>query len=176
MMNRMQEEDFNLLLTQLSEAIASLEQTPASLEHLLRQIPDDSLTVRNHDEFSAVENICHLRDIEIEGYGERISRIIQEDNPSLPDLDGGRLAIERAYNTQDAGVALDAFRVARQWNVQVLRGLSLSQFAREGSLENVGVVSIEKLMELMMEHDQGHLDELMMICNRHKHSSGTARI
>src|SRR4029453_7238994 len=98
---------------ELDEALKSLEQTPAAVERALNQLPADALRVSDQDEFSPLENVCHLRDIEIEGYGERIKRIIEEDKPSLPDLDGARLAVERNYNSQQVGEALEAFRAAR---------------------------------------------------------------
>ncbi|HKR61183.1 MAG TPA: DinB family protein [Pyrinomonadaceae bacterium] len=160
-----------------TDALKFLEQTPALVERILQQIPAEAMKVRNLDEFSAVESLCHLRDIEIEGYGERIRRIIQEDKPSLPDLDGARLAIERDYNHQQVGEALEAFRAARQQNLELLRGLSAEQLAREGTLENVGLISIEKLIEMMTEHDQGHLADLQIIQRRAQRSlSDTAGV
>ena len=45
--------------------------------------------------FSILENICHLRDIEIEGYGVRLRRLRAEAHPTLPDINGDQLALER---------------------------------------------------------------------------------
>ena len=39
-----------------------------------------------------LEHVCHLRDIEVEGYAPRLKRILSEDGPFLPDIDGRRLA------------------------------------------------------------------------------------
>ena len=42
-------------------------------------------------EFSIAANICHLRDIEAEGWNVRARRMAEEDDPFLPDVDGAKL-------------------------------------------------------------------------------------
>ena len=159
MINRMTREE-------LDEIIESLEQTPTEVSLLLDQISPHEQRIKNADEFSALENICHLRDIELEGYTERILRILQEDMPSLADIDGSRLALERDYNSQDASEALEAFSTARRRNIEQLRRVIPGQTAREGNLEGVGVISLARLLEMMLEHDQGHVIELSVIQRR----------
>ena len=159
MINRMTREE-------LDELIESLEQTPVEVALLLDQISPNEQRIKNADEFSALENICHLRDIEVEGYTKRILRILNEDMPSLSDIDGGRLAMERDYNNQDASVALEVFTTARKRNIEQLRRVIPEQTAREGNLEGVGVISLAKLLEMMLEHDQGHVIELSVIQRR----------
>lgn len=159
MINRMTREELDAL-------IESLEQTPAEVSLLLDQISPDDQRIKNSDEFSAVENICHLRDIEIEGYSKRILQILQQEVPLLPDIDGARLAVERDYNNQDSSKALEAFITARERNLEQLRRVTPEQAAREGNLEGVGVLSLAKLLEMMLEHDQGHIIELSVIQRR----------
>lgn len=159
MMNRMTREE-------LDEVIEALEQTPVEVSLLLDQISPEDQRIKDGDEFSALENICHLRDIEIEGYSKRIPLILEEDVPALPDIDGSRLAVERDYNNQDASKALEAFTTARKRNIEQLRRVTPEQTAREGNLEGVGVISLARLLELMLEHDQGHVIELSVIQRR----------
>src|SRR2546429_489103 len=98
--------------SELLTVIEALEGTSASLADLVNNLPEAQLTHKPiSGEFSIVENVCHLRDIEIEGYTLRINRILNEEGPLLPDIDGGKLAVERDYNKQDVhaaqGVSLD---------------------------------------------------------------------
>ena len=165
MINRMASQDFE-------SVIKSLAQTPAQLARALDQLSPEELTLKRADEFSTVENICHLRDLEIEGYGERIARILQEDEPSLPDFDGARLALERNYNRQDVHAALDAFNQARSANLARARELSPEQLERKATLEGVGEITLLRLFEMMEEHDQGHLDEVTILLRRSQSSSG----
>ena len=163
MIDRMSTQEFD-------EAIKLLEQTPSLLERSIAQISPAALRLRNEDEFSVLENVCHLRDIEIEGYGERIARILREDSPSLADIDGARLAIDRDYNNQDIEAALLAFREARFRNLESLKNLSAEQLERKGTLENVGVITLLQLIQMIQEHDQGHVAELAVIQRRSQRS------
>ena len=147
---------------ELSDLIDALARTPERLRVTITaqiaNFSEEQLRKRRaDDEFSAVETICHLRDIEVEGYTVRINRLLNEELPSLPDIDGARLAVERHYNSQNIQQALDAFRQARIQNVRILRGLAPEQLGRAGTLEGVGDVTLERLLLMMREHDEDHL-------------------
>jgi hypothetical protein len=138
-----------------------LEQTPEIIGRQIASFSDAEARRRKAGgAFSPVEDVCHLRDLEIEGYTARINRIINEDDPVLTDFEGGRIAVERDYNKQDIREALAAFALARKQNVVRLRALPPEQLAREGILEGVGQVSLKRLLLLMREHDEGHLQTL----------------
>src|SRR3954454_22270317 len=51
--------------------------------------------------FTAIEQLCHVRGIEIEGYQVRLRRILQEDPPSLPSIDSEAVARQRDYGRTD---------------------------------------------------------------------------
>ena len=66
-------------MQELSEIIAFLEETPEAVRRLSEGLGADELRARADDgSFSFVEHACHLRDIEREGYGARIERILRE--------------------------------------------------------------------------------------------------
>src|SRR5215212_970329 len=96
----------------LPEQIARLAATPRRVRALAIRAADPRRRLAE-GEFSVVENVCHLRDIEADGYVVRIRRLLEEDEPLLDDIDGARLSIERGYNEQDLVAAIDAFADAR---------------------------------------------------------------
>jgi hypothetical protein len=146
---------------QLSNLIRSLEENALQIEKEISDIDSEFLTWKPSEKaFSVLENICHLRDIEREGYGVRIEKIVSENSPVLPDIDGEKLAQERAYNHQDIVVALKEYISARKENINKLRSLSLDQMRRMGTLDNVGEITLGQLIEKMGEHDKAHLKEL----------------
>jgi hypothetical protein len=146
----------------LQALIDSLTQTPKTVAGLVKNLSGSRLTVRySPEEFSVLENVCHLRDIEIEGYSARISKILQENSPLLPDIDGSRLAVEREYHSENLAEALQAFANARKQNTQTLKGLAAEQFDREGTLEGVGTVTIRGLLLMMRDHDDDHVRALV---------------
>jgi DinB superfamily len=156
--------------TETHEHLSFLKETPSKVKRLLDGMDQSTLRLRpSPDEFSAVEQICHLRDIEREGYSERISRILSEDHPRLPDIDGARLAIERDYNSENFQEALNSFASARAANVALLSQLNSDQMDQEGELEGIGRISIRRLVATLREHDEGHLDELNALHRRLYH-------
>jgi hypothetical protein len=145
----------------LEQLLEFLGETLEFVGQLVRGLSEEDLRWKPSDnEFSILENICHLNDIEREGYRERIKKLLSESEPFLPDIDGGKLARERNYNAQDPAAALHAFTLARMENIKTIKNISPDQLSRSGMFENVGPVTLEELLLKMKEHDEGHRKEL----------------
>ena len=143
----------------LENAAQKLADFPTALRGMLAGLPEEVVRrKRSMTEFSILENVCHLRDIERDGYSVRLRRLLEEAQPFLPDLDGSRLAQERDYNPQAIQNALEAFSNERMANVALIRALRPEQLSRTGHLETVGPVSVEQLLRRMQEHDREHIE------------------
>ena len=110
--------------------------------------------------FSPVEHCWHLADLEREGFAVRIHRLLEEEEPSLPDFDGARVARERQYRSRSLAEGLAAFRSARLSNRGRLRSLRADQWSRAGTQEGVGRVTMDDLPRMMAEHDAAHRLEI----------------
>jgi hypothetical protein len=149
--------------------LSFLDETPKKLAILSRGLSNAEFRFKNSaDEFSVLENICHLRDLELQAYTSRIRRMIAETNPSLADFDGARVAAENDYDNEQPHFALQTFQTARKENVETMRGLTEEQLKREATLEGVGRITLRRLAELMREHDEGHLEDLRILGERLK--------
>lgn len=138
-----------------------LAETPARVRRLVQNLSArDARWKPSPQEFSALEQVCHLRDLEREGYAVRIEKLIREDQPHLPDFDGARIAAERRYHAQSLSDALDTFARARESNMRAIGALAPVDLRRGGTLEGVGPVTLEEVLGKMREHDEGHLQEL----------------
>ena len=116
-----------------------LSATPESIRQITQNCAADSLTRRPPSgEFTVVEVICHLRDLEREGYSVRIQKLLAEEQPSLSDIDGGRLAIERDYLRQNSATALNDFEAAREQTIRALSELTAEQLECSGTQQGVG--------------------------------------
>jgi hypothetical protein len=141
-----------------------LEETPNLLARLTNGLsPAELRTNLSEDEFSVLENLCHVRDLELQGYTLRIRRLLGENNPALPDFDGARVAAEGNYHSQLPDLALKAFQSARMHNVRILRSLTRQQLEREGTLQGIGRITLRRLAVMMREHDEGHLEDLRVL-------------
>ena len=146
---------------ELDRLIKLLEETPRTIERLVKDLKDDDLRWKpSAREFSILENVCHLRDIEHDGYMARIDKILSEENPFLPDIDGNKIAEERSYNAQELDASLRAFAGARKDNVRTIKHVSLDQLNRTADFENAGAITLARLLLMMREHDQDHIKEL----------------
>jgi DinB superfamily len=107
-----------------------------------------------------VENAWHLADLEVEGYGVRLRRLLAEISPALPDFQGDVIAKKRDYLHLPLAPALDRFERARAENLALINAASEEDRRRSGKQEGVGTVTFERVVEMMAEHDTGHADEI----------------
>lgn len=147
----------------------TLEDMPRRVAELIAGL--DPHTPAAEGEWGIVEHLCHLRDIEAEGYNVRIAQLLREREPFLRDLDGDALARDRRYREQDSAAALHDFASARARSVALLRDLDGGALAREGELENVGRITLGRLVDIMHEHDRGHLRDLERIAQMQRRST-----
>ncbi|MGU7781752.1 DinB family protein [Burkholderia sp. PU8-34] len=118
--------------------------------------PDDWNGIPS-ERYSPLGQLCHVRDIEIDGYHVRLRRMLDEDRPLLVSLDGDALAVERRYDDAYASDVLAAFRDARRQTLDLLSRVTPDQFARIGEFEGYGAVTVRGLVHYLCSHDQQHL-------------------
>ena len=146
---------------EFADALACVAETPRRVAALVAAIPKADLRKRGKGGvFSAVEQACHLRDIEQVGYLLRITRTLEEANPLLEDIDGARLAAERDYPSQNIDLALADFAAARRRSVELLARATPEQLLRTARFGADTSITLAGLVAMMREHDDGHLREL----------------
>lgn len=116
--------------------------------------------------FTAIEQICHVRDIEADGYLVRLRRTLEETDPFLPALDGEALARERRYGAADPAEVLAAFRAARAETLALIAGLRPVELERPATFEGYGRVSLRGLIHYLCSHDAQHLAGLQWLLGK----------
>jgi DinB superfamily len=150
-----------LPVEQREALLATLEHMPQYLEHELRALTPELMCQHGPDGLlSPLEQVWHLADLEREGFGFRIDKLLSEREPQLPDFDGAAIAAARHYRTRsfDAGVA--AFSEARRRNIATLRTIAAQDWARSGQQQGVGKVSLCDIPSFMSQHDAAHRAEI----------------
>ena len=160
-------------MTSWSALLDDLAGMPDELERAVRQVPADRLRFKPEtwggapgETFSALEHVCHVRDIERDGYHVRIGRMLDEPNPSLVSIDGDALAKERRYDAANLEDALTAFRDARRATVERLRTLDDAHLGREGFFAEYGPLTLRALVHYLRSHDQQHLAGLQWLAGK----------
>jgi transcriptional regulator with XRE-family HTH domain len=144
--------------------VATLGAMPSKVKDIVARIPRDAWRRRPaKGGFSLLEHICHLRDIDGDGYRLRVDRMLTETRPDLADLDGDALAKERDYQSQDLAAAMTAF-VATRWEITArLAKLTPEERQRTGLMAGKEI-TIERLVGAVLAHDSEHLDQLTELC------------
>lgn len=156
-----------------SATLQALADFPQQLEAFYEAVPEAyrgwepaSWEGIPSETFSPIGQVCHVRDIEIDGYHRRFQRTLEEHNPELPSVDGYRLATERDYANANAGEALAAFRAARAETVRIISGLGPAQLLRTARFEDFGPVTMRSLVHILCSHDQQHLAGLQWLLGK----------
>jgi hypothetical protein len=145
----------------LAPLLDSLEAMPHELESAAGKMTAEAARTPPADGgFSLVEQAWHLADLEREGYGARIRRLLAEEDPALPDFDGARVAAERNYRARSLAEGIASFRAARSANLALLRSVPPTAWGRAGRQEGVGRVTLRDIPRMMREHDDSHRAEI----------------
>jgi hypothetical protein len=106
--------------------------------------------------FTALEQICHLHDIEVKGYHVRFRRMLEEESPVLTSIDPYVLAKEGRYSEANPLQVLEELHSARRKTVELISGLSDLDLARMGFFEGLVPLSLKGLIHYLCSHDQQH--------------------
>jgi len=152
--------------------LAALAAFPAHLAAFYAAVPADRTDWRPpswdgvpSEPFSPIEQVCHVRDIEIDGYHVRLARTRAEIDPTLDSIDGEALARERGYAHEDAQAALTAFAAARVRTLEMLAGVAPAEWSR-GAMFEGRRITLRGLVHLLCSHDEQHLAGLQWLMAR----------
>jgi hypothetical protein len=153
--------------------LSALEAFPQQLEAHYAAIPAEfkhwappSWEGVPSEPFTAIEQVCHVRDIEIDGYHVRFHRTLTEFNPTLVSIDSEALAQARSYATASAGEAFAVFREARAKTITLITRLTSEQLNRTAEFEGYGPLSLRSLVHYLCSHDQQHLAGLQWLLGK----------
>jgi hypothetical protein len=149
--------------------IGGLRSSPARLRAALKGLPKAVASwTPSPGKWSILEIVCHLRDMERDAYLERYRRIVAEERPQLPDVDGDRYALEKDYRSQKLADALREWTRLRRETLKLLGSLKRDQWARTGVHETAGPLSMADLLRRhAVGNDEAHIGQVEAIKRRH---------
>ena len=149
----------------LNETIALLERVPASVDALLRGLPD--LWIRGDegkDTWNPYDIVGHLIFGEQTDWMPR-ARMILEHGEARPFEPFDRLAQMKGNKREPLEKLLDDFARLRQESLSALRALNLQpeDLGRRGRHPALGVVTLAELLAAWAVHDLTHLHQLSRV-------------
>jgi hypothetical protein len=152
----------------IEEATAILARTPATLDALLRGLPDSWVAANEGgDTWSAFDVIGHLIHGEQTDWVPR-ARIILERGETRPFDKFDRFAQFRAPQGRTLPVLLDEFAALRAANLRELEALPLteSDLDRRGVHPELGAVTLRQLLATWVAHDLDHVVQISRVLAR----------
>ena len=154
----------------LGEAIAVLNRTPATLDTLLRGMPDiwvrrnEGRTNEGKGSWSAFDIVGHLIVGERTDWMPR-ARIILDHAEARPFDPFDRFAQTKESQGKSLEQLLDEFARLRKENLAALQALNLQpeDLARRGTHPELGVVTLSELLATWAVHDLTHVHQLSRV-------------
>ncbi|MGE5083426.1 MAG: DinB family protein [Acidobacteriota bacterium] len=149
----------------LQHTISLLARTPATLDALLRDLPEE-LTMRNEggNTFNAFDVLGHLIHGERTDWMPRAKRILEfGESRAFDRFD--RRAQERESQGKSLPQLLDELARLRAENLAELRALNLTEqdLNRRGLHPELGTVTLSQLLATWAAHDLTHLHQISRI-------------
>ncbi len=148
--------------------VSVLRATPPKLRDAVKGVPRaELLWAPAPGKWSILEIVCHLRDMERDAYLARYERILAEDEPTLPDIDGDVYSLENDYRSQKLSEVLRDWSRLRRECLKVLARTKTDQWQRAGIHETAGRLTMDDLLRRHVEgNDETHLDQIAAIKRR----------
>ena len=149
----------------LEEGVAILARTPATLDALLRDLPDGWIAAHEGGEtWSPYDVVGHLIHGERTDWMPRV-RMILEDGETKPFDTFDRFAQFAASKGRTLGSLLDEFAALRRDNLRDLEALRLAEtdLARRGQHPALGVVTLGQLLATWVAHDLDHVVQVARV-------------
>lgn len=139
-----------------AELLHRLAQFPNRIASAIEGLSDEQVRWKpSPAEFSILENIAHMRDLETEATAIRIRRLLSEEDPLLVDFDGTAVAAASRYNDEIPRDAIAAFSLARRRNIHRLQLASDADFLRSATYGD-DRISLAIILERLRAHDAEH--------------------
>lgn len=138
-----------------------MAQQAEAIRALVQGVPDEQARWKpSPNDWSILEVIHHLVDIEIEDFRANLDHILHHADQPLPSFDPQEWVTQRRYNQQDTAKVLAKFLAARQESLAWLRSLGSPDW-NAAITEPWGSLSAGDILVSWAAHDLLHLRQLV---------------
>jgi FMN phosphatase YigB (HAD superfamily) len=143
-----------------SALTAFLQATPALIHHLSLHLPAETWAERPASgEWSFLEILCHLRDVDAEVNLARLETVLGAEKAFIVGQMTDQWAEERQYQQQNGETALRDYFAARVRLVEKLKTLAPADWERSARHSIFGPTTLRELVSFMVDHDRLHIQQ-----------------
>lgn len=137
---------------------------PAALRGQVQPLDDATLRYKPEREWSAIENVGHL--IDIEGlWIARFRQMLAAENPALAAIDVDETVRQRDYQHKDLANLLRTHAELRAETIEFIRGLKPLHFERTGIHPVRGPINLAQAVAILANHDRLHAEQIAKTIN-----------
>lgn len=116
-------------------------------------------------EWSAAQVLAHLAAAE-QIWLDRLNLLLHQRDPLIKPPGPAFVELQERLMSGDLQTNLEEFNARRGETISLLMGLSLNDWSRSGIHETRGAMSIEDVVEHIIEHDSEHLEQIRALASR----------
>lgn len=142
-------------------AMRTLRKTPAIMQTILRGVDQARAlgATDGPDGWSVLEVLCHLNDYE-QIFGDRIRRMIAEDNPHFTNVDHEALVEENHYKEQMLDTIWKQYIEKRRALVVFLDSLPAEAWQRPGVYHGGIATNVTEVAINIALHEINHMEQI----------------
>ena len=148
----------------IPDVLQTLRSTEMLLFAVLADLDREALTKRPApNEWSVVEVLCHLRDLEREVFPVRTELIRRNDSSLIQGFDQNAWALERDYAGDDPRRAADEFTLCRRKNLLMIEQIRDDELEKKARHSEFGELTLRALLADWAGSDLVHTAQLQRI-------------
>jgi hypothetical protein len=149
------------------QQIGKIQATQKQLTHLLQSMAAEQDWQPDPGEWSIRFIAAHLAAVEKECYKDRVVQIAAGKNPRFESY----FNTGRDFSKSDLSDSLREWASTRQEIIEFVSHLPEEKFALTGTHAAFGILTIQGVLMLMLDHDQEHIENLEKAISKHRLSS-----
>ena len=143
------------------ELLQALDGAPGQIATIADGLTDEQIRWKPDAEaFSILENVAHMRDLEVMATTVRVRRTLSEANPSLENFDGTAVARAANYNAESLTEALATLTSARRSTIATLFELGSEALCRTATFVDEPT-TLAGVLALLRAHDAEHVEAMV---------------
>lgn len=153
-----------MIIFDLKKSFEILERTPAILDALLNNLPQEWITQNEGpDTWSPYDIVGHMIHGEKTDWIPRIKMILDDDQTPFPPFD--RLAQFKESQGKPLATLLKEFKILRSTNLAELKRMLITedQLQLTGIHPELGTVTLQQLLATWTTHDLSHISQIARV-------------
>jgi hypothetical protein len=144
-------------------SLAVLKSTAAALHSLVRETEPEAWDTRLDGEWTPLETLAHLKDVEVEVNQVRAESFLASDSPYIAGVDTDRWYAEGFGPLPLPDAVLDEFLAGRMKTLEILAEIPRAAWEMPARHSILGPTNLAEIAGIMAGHDRNHLRQIITL-------------